>query len=342
MIFVARKGGDSSRPVFTEPPALEAPYPDIAAVISKYGHRLPEGALKSPIWTFSSEGTVVVANSIGKLGEQLRQFSGARVFRGLTTGFNEAFVIDRVKRQELISANKRNSEIIKPLAMGRDVTRWHIDNEDRWMIVTPIDVEIKRYPEIYAHLKQWEPQLKKRWDQGNHWWELRACDYYQEFERPKIVSTKVSIRPTFALDSDDRYLGNTAYFLPVTKSDSRYLLALLNSIVFFAYAKEVFAEKQNGWYEVQPKGLEAFPIVSAPQADRKALEKLVDACIEAKGQNCAAEEREIDDRVAALYKISQKDLRSLRKRLSITSEEATEEIEKSDEFQKFLKQQFGS
>jgi len=29
--------------------------------------------------------------------------------------------------------------------------------------------------------------LFKRDDQGDYWWELRHCDYYQEFEKEKIV-----------------------------------------------------------------------------------------------------------------------------------------------------------
>ena len=95
-------------------------------------------------------------------------------------------------------------------------------------------------------------------------------------------------------------MGNTAYFLPAQK-DAMYLLGLLNSGAFFTYAREVFVEKQNGWYEVQPRGLEAFPIPSASAADRDAISDLVQKCLDAKGVGCEEWEAEIDERVAALY-----------------------------------------
>jgi restriction endonuclease S subunit len=95
-------------------------------------------------------------------------------------------------------------------------------------------------------------------------------------------------------------LGNTAYFLPA-REDATYLLGLLNSKVFFTYAKKVFVEKQNGWYEVQPKGLEAFPIPDAPAAERQAIAELAQKCLDAKGVDCEEWEAEIDERVVALY-----------------------------------------
>ena len=49
------------------------------------------------------------------------------------------------------------------------------------------------------------------------------------------------------------------------------MVALLNSNISAFYSKKVFVEKQNGWYEVQPDGLEAFPI---PRTDVR-QEKLI-------------------------------------------------------------------
>jgi hypothetical protein len=117
--------------------------------------------------------------------------------------------------------------------------------------------------------------LIDRHDQGRYFWELRGCAYWREFAREKIISTKVSVRPTFALDRDGCYLGNTAYFFPV-ESEGRYLLSLLNSNVLQAYAKRVFAEKQNGWYEVQPAGLESFPVATPQPEQQRCCERLVD------------------------------------------------------------------
>lgn len=87
--------------------------------------------------------------------------------------------------------------------------------------------------------------------------------------------------------------------------EALYLLSLLNSSLFEAYARRVFVDKQNGWYEVQPEGLEAFPIQLSLPPEQKALEGLVDRILKAKGADAEADvsalEREIDERVYRLY-----------------------------------------
>lgn len=143
---------------------------------------------------------------------------------------------------------------------------------------------INKYPAILDYLESYKSQLmpKPNYFKGNsnwcgrksgsyEWYEIQDnIAYWQEFNKPKIVSTKVSIKPTFALDLSGSLLGNTAYFITL-KSNDFFLVALLNSSVSAFYAKKVFVEKQNGWYEVQPDGLEVFPI---PRTDVR-QEKLI-------------------------------------------------------------------
>ena len=73
------------------------------------------------------------------------------------------------------------------------------------------------------------------------------------------------------MDNDAHCLGNTAYFIPVGK-DGLYLLALLNSTVSAYYARERLVGKQNGYYEVQPEVLEAFPVPSATSQQKAVLD----------------------------------------------------------------------
>jgi hypothetical protein len=211
-------------------------------------------------------------------GMPLRKYLGARVSRGITTGLNEAFVIDGKTRARLIAEDAKSSDIIKPFVRGNDVKRWKAQPEDLWLIFTRRPFPIGQYPAIKKYLFTFKAQLvpkPENWDDkrdgkwegrkaGSYeWFEIQDnIAYWQEFEQPKIISTKVSIEPTFSLDNEAHYLGNTAYFIPA--GDNRfYLLALLNSSVSAYYARSRFVGKQNGYYEVQPEGLEAFPIPSA-------------------------------------------------------------------------------
>jgi hypothetical protein len=55
------------------------------------------------------------------------------------------------------------------------------------------------YPAIHRYLAQWEEKLRKRDDQGQFWWELRSCAYYEEFEKPKIVYPDIGASPRVCL-----------------------------------------------------------------------------------------------------------------------------------------------
>jgi hypothetical protein len=177
---------------------------------------------------------------------------------------NKAFVIDSTTREELISRDAKTAEIIKPFAVGKDILKWNVDHKDKWLIYSPWHLNIEQYPAAKEHLLKWKQDLPARpeFKSGRYnWWCMSryGADYVEAFDDVKIASPKVSLRPSFALDSNGCFLGNTAYSF-LAQKDAMYLLGLLNSDAFFTYAKEVFVEKQNGWYEVQPRGLEAFPV----------------------------------------------------------------------------------
>jgi len=137
-----------------------------------------------------------------------------QLYYGIKTGFNNAFVIDGAKRADLIERDARSAEIIKPLLVGKDVHKWSANQRDRWLIVTPIGIDMKHYPVVFAHLKQWQTELEKRWDKGNHWWELRPCDYYNAFSQPKIVFPDIAARPRFALDTTSALVDTTGFIMP--------------------------------------------------------------------------------------------------------------------------------
>ncbi len=309
MIFIAQREGGEGVVRYTIVKSLEPPYPDLLTVIAKNGQALPSGALLGETWSFAVGTQAGLIPRLIRAGVPLRDYVSSRTYRGVTTGFNNAFVIDGVTRSRLIDEDEKSEDLIKPLALGRDIRRWTIDRQNRWLIFTRRGVDITSYPAIREHLESWQSELTPKVNAdgvgrkpGNYkWYEIQdESAYYKVFDGPKIVSTKVSLRPTFCLDFTGHYLGNTSYCFPVVK-DANYVLGVLNSSTFLAYAKEVFVEKLNGWYEVQPKGLEAFPIPQASDADRAAVAALVQKCLDAKGVDCGAWEAEIDARVAALY-----------------------------------------
>lgn len=299
-----RAGGDSAKRrdgggvLFTQVRSLEPPYPDVLALIRRDGSRLPADALNGANWTLTDSATADRLRKMERAGVPLGEYVEGKIYRGVLTGFNTAFVINGAKRAELIAQDPKSAEIIKPLVVGKDIRRWVVAKKDKWIIVTKIGVDIRRYPAILEHLKRWQTELETRWDRGEHWWELRACAYYTQFAKPKIVFPDIAKETRFAFDRTGAYLGNTAYIMPV---NDLYLLGVLNSEAVVEFYIELSAQVRGGYLRFIRQYVEQIPIPAASAADRAAIAALVQKCLEARGVGCEAWEREINERVAALY-----------------------------------------
>ena len=93
----------------------------------------------------------------------LGQLVHGNIYYGIKTGFNEAFVIDRRTRDQLIRADANSADIIKPFLVGEDIKRYRVDYNDRYIILTKIGTPIEQYPAVFAHLQRYQEQLEKRW-----------------------------------------------------------------------------------------------------------------------------------------------------------------------------------
>ena len=83
------------------------------------------------------------------------------------------------------------------------------------------------------------------------------------------------------------------------------MLGLLNSSIIWNYCKEKLAilgdANKGGGLRFFRQYVEKLPIPLASDSEKEAISKLVQKCLDAKGVDCEAWEKEIDDRVAALY-----------------------------------------
>jgi len=271
----------------------------VRAVIHEYGRTLPEGALAGEDWTLADADVAKRIQIMTAGGTTLGEYVRGQIYYGIKTGYNKAFVIDGRKRAELIAADPKSAEIIKPLVVGRDIARWRVNYQDRWLIVTEIGVDIARYPAIFAHLSQWQPQLEKRWDKGNHWWELRACAYYNAFEAPKIVFPDIAKEPRFAIDTSRSFTGDTTALIP---TEDLYLLGVLNSQVALHLMDQISPTIRGGFYRYKPQYVRQIPIAHPSPSDRTAIEGLVEKILaQPQGAEISELEAEIDARVARLY-----------------------------------------
>jgi type I restriction-modification system DNA methylase subunit len=292
----------TSGTVFTQVKSLDPPYPDVLRLIREQGELLPPGAISGSTWTLTDASSAARLRTMERSAVPLGDYVEGRIYFGIKTGLNEAFVLDGDRRAKVIAGDPKSDEIIKPLVVGDDVRRWRANFRDRWLIVTPVGIDIKRYPAVFKHLKQWQPELEQRWDKGDHWWELRPCDYYAAFDKPKIIYPDIAKEPRFAFDDKGLCVNNTTYFLAV---HDLYLLGVLNSRTMWDYAKQRFSvlgdASDGGRLRFFRQFVRTLPIPDASSRDRAAISTLVQKCVDAKGIGCEKWEKEIDERVAALY-----------------------------------------
>ncbi len=212
--------------------------------VSEYvlGHRftIPHQRLSEEAWSLKSDEEAEVFAKVVKAGKPLGEYVEGRFFRGVTSGLNEAFIIDAETRKSLITQDRRSSELIQPLLGGEDVRRYISRERGQWLIFTRRGVDIDQYKAIRKHLERWKedltPKRNKKAKRGRKpgsykWYEIQDdVAYYEIFDRPKLIFPDICKGPRFCLDSKGHYLANTAYCLG---TDDLYLLGILNSRLFW-------------------------------------------------------------------------------------------------------------
>jgi hypothetical protein len=182
-----------------------------------------------------------IQRKIEAVGKPLREWD-ISIYRGILTGYNEAFIVDESKRTKILAncadtaERKRTDELIRPILRGRDIKRYGYTWADLYLIATHNGVpekgipriDIKNYPAVKVHLDSYWQQIKDRSDQGDTPYNLRSCAYMEDFSKPKIVWGEISDKTKFALDKDGDFCNEATTFL-MTGTNLLYLVCFLNS-----------------------------------------------------------------------------------------------------------------
>jgi type II restriction/modification system DNA methylase subunit YeeA len=274
--------------------------------------------LTNEIWNIVSPKLLEIYSKTRKF-KKLNEYD-IEFRRGLLTGYNEAFIIDKEKREELVAKNSKNKEIIKPILRGRDTRRYYCNYNNFFIINahnglkstdTPrIDIVID-YPLVYEHLLEYEENAKKRFDKGEHWTNLRNCAYLDEFEKPKIIFSEIVSEPQFYYDELNYYPEATVFFISGEKL--KYLTALLNSkFVTFLFKNFYMGGDLVGKIRYKKIFLEEVPIPYPNNIDEKGVIDKVDKILSLKKENSEADttvlEQEIDQMVYELYGLTEEEI----------------------------------
>ncbi len=312
-ILSMRKQPGTGQVMAAEIPTLDMD--DLGSTVRSLAFAVATDSLAPGGWTLMRNDKAAVLEKIRSQGVPLGEYVGGKIYYGIKTGLNEAFVIDAATRERLIAEDARSAEVIKPFLAGRDVKRWRVKDSGHYLIllpsgwtkehqidgVKPWDLLCQLYPAIAAHLLPFEAAARKRSDQGQRWWELRACDYYIAFDQPKIIVPAIVQSASYAFDSAGYHSNDKT---TIIASSDMALYGLLTSRLLDFFIKSIAATKQGGFFEYKPMYLVQMPIF-LPYPARSEIEALVLQIMEAKAADPLADtlawEGEIDRVVYGLY-----------------------------------------
>jgi len=262
-------------------------------------------------WNLAKPEQINLGRKISNKGKTLEEI-GAKIRLGIATGSNEAFVIDEDIVNRLIAKDPKSIDLIKPLLRGRDINRYCYQQE-KYILLTKNGIDVKNeYPTIYEYLDSFGDGFKKRGAKGNHWTNLRACSFFDDFKEPKIIWIELTDTNKFAICDDEIYLLNSAYFLlPPKDLNIKYLNGLLNSKVIKYYLRLIANTSGVGttrWINIYVKD---FPIARDGMIESK-IENIVTKILSRKKENPSTDttdlENQIDQLVYQLYDLTEEEI----------------------------------
>ena len=163
----------------------------------------------SDSWVILSSIEQSIKKKINYYGKPLKEWE-IEIYRGILTGCNDAFIISGQKRDELIAADPKSAEIIRPVLRGRDIGRYKATYADLWLIATfpSKQYDIENYPAVKDYLLSFgierleqsgkihiigDKTIESRKKTNNKWFETQdSISYWDDFSKRKIVWARLS------------------------------------------------------------------------------------------------------------------------------------------------------
>ena len=239
-----------------------------------------------------------IKEKIEKIGVPLKDWN-IKIYRGILTGCNEAFIIDGATKDALIAQDPKSAEIIRPILRGRDIKRYSYEFADKWLIATfpSRHYNIDDYPAVKNYLlsfgkEKLEQSGKKdiggikgnnaRKKTNNKWFETQdTIAYWDDFSKQKIVWKRIGSIIRFAIDEKGVCPLDSVCFL-TGNENLKYIVGYLNSSFAIKQLLDNAPKTGTGDVIISVQALEPLLIPKCDDLMREKVEKLVDIIIENK------------------------------------------------------------
>ena len=241
----------------------------------------------SDSWVILSPIEQSIKRKIEAVGTPLKDWD-IQINYGIKTGYNDAFIIDTAKRDEILvncqseDERERTAELIRPILRGRDIKRYGYNWANLWLINTHNGIRgklerihIEDYPAVKAHLDQYWDRISKRADKGDTPYNLRNCAYLEDFSKPKIIYPNMTKYMPFVYD-EANFMTNQKCFI-ITGQNMAYLNAFLNSSLFKYCFRDSFPELQGGTRELSKIFFDKIPVKLVSLEQNEIFRKIVNS-----------------------------------------------------------------
>ncbi len=240
---------------------------------------------------------------------------------GIKTGYNEAFIIPKEKRDEIVGKCPEADGIIRPILRGRDIEKYLANWAGLYIIGTfpSLNINIDEYPAIKEYLLSCGfDRLKQTGDAGarkktnNKWFETQdSISYWEDFFRPKIMYPNMTKYMPFIYDNDGYFINDKGFI--ITGENLAFLTAFFNSSLFKFCFRENFPELLGGTRELRKIFFDKIPVVKIANSEAQAFESKITEIQKLKNENKSTThiEIEIDNLIFDLYKLSATEIESI-------------------------------
>ena len=264
----------------------------------------------SDSWVILSPIEQSIKRKIEAVGTPLKDWD-IQINYGIKTGYNDAFIIDTKKREEILAncqtedERKRTAELIRPILRGRDIKRYGYNWANLWLINTHNGIRgklerihIEDYPAVKAHLDQYWDKISKRADKGETPYNLRNCAYLEDFSKPKMLWKRVGSILRFCYnDNETLGLDSTCF---ATGKSIEFICCVLNSPMGHYLLKDA-PKTGTGDLLVSVQAIEPIRLPQVGSETNSEFKKLLERLIK---MDTPSNEKEISCKVFKLYDLS--------------------------------------
>jgi hypothetical protein len=253
---------------------------------------IKQSQLNSDDWIFQDPKITKIRKKIESKGTKIIDLNSVNIHYGIKTGYNKAFIIDKKTKNELITEDMKNKEIIKPLIRGRDLKKWAINFKDYYLLFIDWEFNIDNYPSLKNYLLNFKDNLEKRSvvTKGSvKWFALSSygSTYYKKFETPKLIYPVIAPYLFAVYDEDKFFINDKCFIITSDDMNLKYLGTLLSSSTLNFIFTLLSSSLQGNYYELRKIYIEKLPIYPATTVQQQPFIEKADQMLEL---NCQLQE----------------------------------------------------